>query len=59
MLNGFKTYLGIALAVIGGLANELGVPAATDLPEWAATATTVVGGVLAFVGRWDRERRGN
>lgn len=57
MLNGFKTYLGIALAVLGGLAGQLDVQAASDLPQWLDQATVIVGGLLAAFGRWDKERR--
>lgn len=56
-LRGFKTYLGIALAVIGGLAGQLDVEAAQDLPQWADQTLVVVGGLLAFFGRWAKERR--
>lgn len=56
MLTGFKTYLGIALAAIGGLAGTLGVEP-TALPEWADSLFVAFGTLLAFYGRWDKERR--
>lgn len=56
-LAGFKTYLGIALAVIGGLAGALDVEAATDLPGWVGQVLVAVGGALAFFGRWARDQR--
>ncbi|MCA1800303.1 MAG: hypothetical protein LC687_07705 [Actinobacteria bacterium] len=58
-LAGFKTYLGIALAVIGGLAGTLDVEAAAELPGWVDQALVVVGGLVAFFGRWARDQRGN
>jgi hypothetical protein len=57
MLTGLKTYLGIALAVLGGLAGQLDVVPAQNLPEWATVATTVIGGIIAVLGRLDKERR--
>lgn len=57
MLTGLKTYIGIALAVIGGLAGQLDVEAATDLPGWVDTLVMAVGGLLAAYGRFDKERR--
>lgn len=55
-MNGFKTYLGIALAFLGGVAGHLDVNPA-DLPEWADTLTLMVGSGLAAFGRWHKERR--
>lgn len=57
MLNGLKTYIGIALAVVGGLAASLGVEQAADLPSWADQGLVVLGGLVAAIGRWDKERR--
>lgn len=57
MLNGLKTYIGIALAVVGGLAAAFGVEQAADLPAWLDQTLVVVGGLLAALGRWDKERR--
>lgn len=56
-MTGIKTYLGIALAVLGGLAGQLDVEAAQNLPGWADTLVTVIGGALAVYGRFDKERR--
>lgn len=57
LLTGLKTYIGIALAVIGGLAGQLDVEAATELPGWVDTVVMVIGGLLAAFGRFDKERR--
>jgi hypothetical protein len=57
MLNGFKTYIGIALAAIGGLAAAFGVTEAADLPTWADQGFVVLGTIIAAIGRWDAGRR--
>jgi hypothetical protein len=56
MLNGFKTYLGIAIAVLAGLGAALGVTPA-ELPQWVDALFVVVGGAVATFGRADKERR--
>lgn len=56
-MNGFKTYLGIAITVLGGLASQLGVEANADLPGWVDTVVMAVGALLAAYGRYDKERR--
>lgn len=56
-LAGFKTYLGIALAVVGGLAGALDVEAAQELPGWLDQVLVSVGGLLALFGRWARDQR--
>lgn len=56
-LAGFKTYLGIALAVLAGLAGQLDVVAASELPGWLDQAVMLFGGALAFFGRWARDQR--
>lgn len=57
-MTGFKTYLGIILAAIGGLAASLGVEPAA-LPAWTDQVFVIIGSLLAVFGRWDRERRGD
>lgn len=56
-LAGFKTYLGIALAVIAGLAGAMDVEAAQNLPGWVDQTLVAVGGIIAVFGRWARDQR--
>ena len=56
-LAGFKTYLGIAIAVLAALAGQLDVEPAQNLPGWVDQAVVLFGGALAWFGRWARDQR--
>ena len=56
-LAGFKTYLGIAIAVLAALAGQLDVEPAQNLPGWVDQVVVLFGGALAWFGRWARDQR--
>lgn len=50
MLEGYKTYIGIAVLVLTPIAAKYGFSDA-DLQSWVTALGTVVGGVIAIIGR--------
>lgn len=59
MLQGYKTYIGIAIAALFALAGMLGisVPAADELPAWLDNILALVALAFAAYGRRAKERR--
>ena len=53
MLAGYKTYLGILIMVLTVIAKAVGA----DIPIADETVIVVVGGIVAWLGRWLKERR--
>lgn len=59
MLNGYKTYIGLAIAAVIVLAQTLGitVPASDELPGWLDNILALLAILFAAYGRNHKERR--
>lgn len=56
-LKGYKTYLGITIGILTGVAASVGAEVPDNLPQWADTAVIVLSGLLGIFGRYAKERR--
>ena len=50
-LNGYKTYIGILFTILGALATLMHWTFAASLPDWQNSVITLVGAVIAIIGR--------
>ena len=57
MLTGYKTYIGIALTALIGVAAILGIQPAADTPQWLDAILMILTSIYAAYGRRDKERR--
>lgn len=57
MLQGKKTYIGLALTFILGLGAIFGIEPATDTPAWMDAVLMLLTTGFAAYGRLDKERR--
>lgn len=57
ILQGKKTYIGIALTAVIGVAAIFGIEPATETPAWLDAGLMLLTSVYAAYGRLDKERR--
>ena len=57
MLIGYKTYIGIALTAIIGVAAIFGIEPGAETPQWLDAGLMLLTAVYAAYGRRDKERR--